>query len=181
MRGYFGIGAQGISKPMNIGNIFRSAHAFGASFVFTIDAHYSLRRSKSDTALSSRHLPFYEWSAMGDMVLPKDCALVGVELVDDAVDLPSFRHPARAAYLLGPELGSLAPETLALCDHIIRIPTQFCINVATAAAIVLYDRTISLGGFPVRPEHVGGPKAQAHLPSYENWRKPSGPLRGGYR
>lgn len=165
---------------MNIGNIFRSAHAFGASFVFTIDAHYSLRRAKSDTAQSSNHLPFYEWDAMDDLILPKGCALVGVELVDGAVDLPSFRHPSRAAYILGPEKGSLGPETLALCDHIIKIPTQFCINVATAAAIVLYDRTTSLGRFPLRPAHTGGATDAAELPPQEDWRKPSGPVRQSF-
>ena len=31
MRGYFGIGVEGISKPMNLGSLFRTAHAFGAS------------------------------------------------------------------------------------------------------------------------------------------------------
>ncbi len=36
MRGYFGIGAEGISKAMNVGSLFRSAHAFGASFMFTV-------------------------------------------------------------------------------------------------------------------------------------------------
>lgn len=39
MRGYFGIGVEGISKSMNVGNLIHSAHAFGASFVFTVDAH----------------------------------------------------------------------------------------------------------------------------------------------
>ncbi|MEE8144119.1 MAG: TrmH family RNA methyltransferase, partial [Kiloniellales bacterium] len=34
MRGYFAIGVEGISKPMNLGNLLRSAHAFGASFFF---------------------------------------------------------------------------------------------------------------------------------------------------
>ena len=29
MRGFFAIGAEGISKPMNLGNLIRSAHAFG--------------------------------------------------------------------------------------------------------------------------------------------------------
>ncbi|MGI9417640.1 MAG: RNA methyltransferase, partial [Geminicoccaceae bacterium] len=28
MRGYFGVGAEAISKPMNLGNLIRSAHAF---------------------------------------------------------------------------------------------------------------------------------------------------------
>ena len=37
-RGYFAIGVEGISKPVNLGNLPRSAHAFGASFVFTIAA-----------------------------------------------------------------------------------------------------------------------------------------------
>ena len=36
MRGYFGIGVEGISKPMNVGAVLRTAHAFGAGFVFTI-------------------------------------------------------------------------------------------------------------------------------------------------
>jgi hypothetical protein len=27
------------------------------------------------------------------------CRLVGVELLDEAIDLPSFRHPLRAAYV----------------------------------------------------------------------------------
>ena len=38
MRGYFAIGAERISKPMNLGNLLRSAHAFGAKFFFTIGA-----------------------------------------------------------------------------------------------------------------------------------------------
>ena len=37
--------------------------------------------------------------------LPRDCVLVGVELVDDAVEMPSFRHPRAAAYVLGAERG----------------------------------------------------------------------------
>ena len=53
MRGYFGFGAEGISKPMNMGNLVRSAHAFGAQFVFTVSAHYSVREGKSDTSKCS--------------------------------------------------------------------------------------------------------------------------------
>ena len=35
-RGYFGIGAEGVSKSANIGALLRTGHAFGASFCFTI-------------------------------------------------------------------------------------------------------------------------------------------------
>ena len=41
MRGYFGIGVEGVSKAMNAGNLYRSANAFGASFVFTVAAVYA--------------------------------------------------------------------------------------------------------------------------------------------
>ena len=43
MRGYFAIGVEGISKPMNLGNLLRSAHAFGASFFFTIAPVFNAR------------------------------------------------------------------------------------------------------------------------------------------
>ena len=35
MRGYFGIGVEGIGKAMNVGSLLPTAHAFGASFMFT--------------------------------------------------------------------------------------------------------------------------------------------------
>jgi len=150
-RGYFGIGVEGVSKPMNVGNLFRTAHAFGASFVFTVNAHYTVRQAKSDTSLTPANLPYYDWENAGAMVLPERCALIGIELVDDAVDLPSFRHPRCAAYVLGRERGSLSPEMLDTCKFVVRIPTRFSLNVATAGAIVMYDRLITLGRFAERP------------------------------
>ena len=139
-RGYFAIGAERISKVRNVGNLMRSAHGFGASFTFTIGAQYRSDEAFPDTSKSARHVPHYNWPTLDDLVLPEGCKLVGVELIDAAVDLPNFLHPARAAYVLGPELGSLSPALLARCDHVVRIPTLFCVNVATAGAIVMYDR-----------------------------------------
>ena len=154
-RGYFGIGAERISKPLNLGNLFRSAHAFGASFVFTIGAHPDALDFFADTSKSSGHLPYYHWEQLGAMCLPDDCRLVGIELMSESVDLPSFRHPVKAAYVLGPELGALSPELVARCDHLVRIPTDFCINVAMAGAVVMYDRIRTLGRFAPRPLMVG--------------------------
>jgi tRNA G18 (ribose-2'-O)-methylase SpoU len=156
-RGYFAFGAEGISKPMNLGSLMRSAHAFGAQFVFTVGAHYSVRTARSDTSKTPDHLPYYAWDTVEAMELPRGCRLVGVELAEGADDLPSFRHPLRAAYVVGPERGSLSDTMLGRCDHVVKIPTAFCINVATAGAIVMYDRMRSLGRFADRPEHAGGP------------------------
>jgi tRNA G18 (ribose-2'-O)-methylase SpoU len=150
MRGYFAIGAERISKPMNMGNLLRSAHAFGAKFFFTIRAHPRAFEAKSDTSKALHHLPIYRWENPEEIQLPLRCKLVGVELIEGAVDLPSFRHPLHAAYVLGPELGVLSPAILSRCDAVIKLPTAFCINVATAGAIVMYDRMRSLGTFQDR-------------------------------
>ncbi len=160
-RGYFAIGAERSSKALNLGNLMRSAHAFGASFTFTIGATYQALEARADTSKGQNHLPHYNWKTKAEMVLPQGCRLVGIELTDDAIDLPSFRHPLRAAYILGPEQGSLSPDIIAACDHIVRIPTSFCINVAMAGAIVMYDRLKSLARFAERPVTEGGPKVAA--------------------
>jgi tRNA G18 (ribose-2'-O)-methylase SpoU len=166
MRGYFGIGAEGISKPMNLGNLIRSAHAFGASFVFLVDAHYTVKSALSDTSHAETQLPLYRVASVEELVLPGRCQLIGVELLDEAIDLPSFRHPLNAAYVFGPERSSLSPAMVARCDHVVKIPTRFCINLAAAGAIVMYDRVLSLGRFAPRPVRSGGPteaqKAHVH-------------------
>ena len=89
--------------------------------------------------------------------LPTGCQLVGVEFIETAVDLPSFRHPQRAAYVFGPERGSLSPALVARCEHLVKIPSAFCVNVATAGAIVMYDRVRTLGRFPPPPVTPLGP------------------------
>jgi len=167
MRGFFGVGVERISKSMNAGAIFRTAHGFGASFVFTVQAQYKHRTGAlADTSNALAHLPFYSFPTLDDMLLPNDCRLVGVELSDDAVDLPSFRHPSRCAYVLGPERGSLSPQMVEKCEFVIKIPTRFCINVSVAAAVVMYDRTLSMGRFAERPVRAGGP-TQA-LPTHQH-------------
>lgn len=156
-RGYFAIGAERMSKSLNLGNLMRSAHGFGASFTFTVGATYQALEARADTSKGQWHLPHYNWSSIDDIALPQGCKLVGVELLDDAIDLPSFRHPLRAAYILGPEMGSLSPLMLKKCDYTVKIPTSFCVNVAMAGAIVMYDRVKSLARFAERPIREGGP------------------------
>ncbi|MDD9908844.1 MAG: RNA methyltransferase [Ahrensia sp.] len=160
-RGYFGIGIEGASKPMNFGNLSRTAYGFGASFVFTVSPGKRFVMPPSDTTKSGDHMPHYDFSSVGAMALPQGCRLVGVELTEDAVDLPGFRHPTRAAYVLGPENGSLSPQLLEACEFVVKIPTCFCLNVATAGAIIMYDRMLSLGKFAERPVRAGAPVAEA--------------------
>ncbi len=166
MKGYFGIGVEGISKPMNAGNLFRSAHAFGANFVFAVAPHVDVGTIyRADTSQTHKNVPLYAWDSVAAMDLPKDCALVGVELLDEAIELPSFTHPTRAAYVLGPERGSLSAEMTAACDYVVKIPTRFCINLGVAGAVLMYDRVCAMGRFAPRPVKSGGPTEQipAHV------------------
>ena len=170
MRGYFAIGVEGISKPMNLGNLLRSAHAFGASFFFTVAPTFDARQARlSDTSDAAKHLPLYTYPDVAALALPRGCSLVGVELTEEAVDLPSFRHPSTAAYVFGPERGSLSPALTERCHFVVKIPTKFSVNLGVAGAIVMYDRLISTGRYPRRPvnpraepealpDHVQGPQ-----------------------
>ena len=164
-RGYCGIGAEGVSKSANVGALLRTAHAFGASFCFTVGAGFDSRAGRrSDTADTPSHVPLWRFDDADAIAMPRECALVGVELLDDAVDLPSFRHPLTAAYVLGPERSGLSPAVLARCRHVIRIPTRFALNLAIAGAIVLYDRVLQHGRFADRPVATGGPDRPLESP-----------------
>ena len=164
-RGYFAIGVEGISKAVNLGNLLRSAHAFGASFVFTIGADETRAPDLTTRRRPGRICPLYHWRSLADLKLPKGCSLVGVEILEAAHELPSFPHPLRAAYVLGPERGALSPELAARCQHLVRIPAAFSLNLATAGAIVMYDRLRSLGRFGSRPvaEHAEAPEPRPHV------------------
>ncbi|GJL85540.1 MAG: rRNA methyltransferase [Micavibrio sp.] len=166
MRGYFGVGVEGISKEGNVGNLVRSSHAFGASFFFAIAPVVDIEGMKvSDTSDAFDHVPYYQYENVKTLDLPMECSLVGIEFVENSIELPSFRHPTRAAYILGPEMGSLSPELMEKCDHIVKIPMKFCVNVGVAGALIMYDRMLSMGRFAERPVRAGGPIEGEKQPS----------------
>ena len=170
MRGYFGVGVDGISKPMNLGNLVRIAHAFDASFFFSVAPRLNLAKANSDTSNAEGVIPFYKFDHPDDFRLPLDCRLVGVEITDDAIELPRFRHPTRASYVFGAERYSLSPQMVAKCEFVVKIPTRFSINVGMAGAITLYDRMLTMGGFGDRPVKAGG--AGAQVPAPHTWGAP---------
>lgn len=174
IRGYFGLGVEGVSKPMNFGALLRTAHAFHASFAFGIACAFDAKEARlADTSDALGHLPVQLYDKVENFEMPLGCKLVGIEITPEAINLPSFTHPPAAAYVLGAERDSLSPELQARCDYIIRIPTKFCINLAVAGAIVIYDRMISLGRFAERPVRVGGPRQaiKIHRHGIPLWKK----------
>jgi tRNA G18 (ribose-2'-O)-methylase SpoU len=140
MRGYYGVGVLNMKTGINYGTLFRSAACFDADFIFLIGRRFE--QQCSDTMKTQRHIPLLEYKDVDDFMdhRPYDCQLVGVEVVAGARNLVDIIHPERAIYILGPEDGSLPQRLLDACQMIVRIPTRYCLNVATAGSIVMYDR-----------------------------------------
>lgn len=140
MRGYAAIGMYEPKTEENLGGLFRSAHAFGASYLFVIGARY--RRECTDTTNATAHMPLFTFDTFDAFrqQMPVDAKLVAVEKLASGLPLETFVHPQRAVYLLGGEDRTLPPEVLRHCSTALIIDTQFCLNVATAGSIVLYDR-----------------------------------------
>jgi len=140
-RGYFGIGIYHPKFDENVGGLWRSAHALGAAFIFTIGARY--KHQPTDTTKAHRHIPLFEYStyACFSSSKPRDCAVIGVEMAADSLPLSEFVHYERSIYLLGAEDAGL-DDVIHLCDGTIEIASTYCLNVATAGAIVMYDRSL---------------------------------------
>ncbi len=165
-RGYFGIGVEGVSKSANVGALLRTAHAFGAAFCFIVGPGWDARAGRlADTAETPAQVPLWRFADIDSLRLPQRCVLVGVELLETAMDLPSFRHPINAAYVLGPERSGLSPATLQRCRHVVRVPARFALNLAVVGALVLYDRLLQHGRFAERPVGSTAPTGPDLAPS----------------
>jgi tRNA G18 (ribose-2'-O)-methylase SpoU len=140
VRGYFGIGIENAKTEANIGTLWRSAYCFGASFIFTIGGRY--KEQASDTTKAWRHIPLYEYFSLESFIdaRPRGSTLVGVEVGNSLTRLPAYQHPTSALYVLGPEDGSLSIPLMEWCNDLITIDSKYCLNVAVAGSIVMYDR-----------------------------------------
>jgi tRNA(Leu) C34 or U34 (ribose-2'-O)-methylase TrmL len=138
-RGYFGIGVYHPKTEENIGTLWRSAHNFGADFIFTIGKRY--KKQASDTTKAERHVPLYEYTSFEDFKehLPKGCQLVFIEQTEGANNLKDTTHPETCAYILGAEDYGV-PEEMMKGYQKVFIDSPLCLNVAVAGSITLYDR-----------------------------------------
>lgn len=144
-RGYFGVHLTNPRDPTNVGSALRACGCFGAAFLSYSGKRY--RRHAADTQKAYRHMPLFHTSEEpGALHVPYDCVPVAVELVPGATQLPHFVHPERALYVFGPEDGSISPDLLDICrGGALRIPSLFCLNLAAAVNVVLYDRVAKAG------------------------------------
>lgn len=143
MRGYFGIGIYQPKTETNLGTLWRSAHNFGASFIFTIGDRY--KKMGSDTTKSFKHVPLYSYEEFEDFKkhIPFECPVIFIEQTKNSKDIKNFIHPEKCIYLLGAEDNGI-PEDLMRGHQVVHISTPMCLNVAVAGSIIMFDRVNKL-------------------------------------
>jgi tRNA G18 (ribose-2'-O)-methylase SpoU len=143
-RGFFSVGIYQPKRETNVGMLWRAAHLYGASMIFTIGPRY--KRQASDTSGAATRIPLLHFMGIDDAVdhLPSGAPLIGIELDPRAYPLASYLHPARATYLLGSEDNGLPESVLNRCHQIVQVESAepWSHNVAATGTTVLYMRHI---------------------------------------
>lgn len=139
------IGLYNPKSPTNVGSVLRAAGCFQANGVYYTGIRFErAAKFSTDTKDTKSKIPV---NSVTDLVaqLPNGVEVVCVELVEDAEMLPDFKHPKNAAYIFGPEDGSLPQDIIDRADHVVYIPTIGCMNLAATVNVVLYDRLAKSG------------------------------------
>ncbi|HZM38294.1 MAG TPA: TrmH family RNA methyltransferase [Acidimicrobiales bacterium] len=162
-----------VQSPFNVGAILRTAAAFKVDHLWLVGDTASPTNAKTaKTALGSQR--YLEWSWYDTVAEAAAAAredgyrIVGVELTDDAVPLDRVALDGPVALMLGHEDRGLSPAALAVCDAVAFIPQLGRIgslNVATAAAIALYEVRRRAWADDSEPNIPGGGGAGRGLPS----------------
>jgi TrmH family RNA methyltransferase len=126
----------------NVGSILRSAAAFGVGQVLALRGTAALWSPKVLRAGMGAHFGLRLVEGLqADDLAALAVPLVGTSL-DSAVRLPGAALPQPCAWVLGHEGQGVAPELLARCALVLRIPQpggEESLNVAAAAAVCLYE------------------------------------------
>ncbi|MFW9881903.1 MAG: TrmH family RNA methyltransferase [Candidatus Thorarchaeota archaeon] len=139
----FGIGIENHKYRDNIGTLARSAVNLGANILFTIGNKY--KRTKADTIKAEKHLDILNFDNIYEFLLfcfENDFSTVGIEISSDAEDIRKFQHPVKSMYILGHENSGLSKLMIDNCRYKVQIPSNYCMNVSVAGAVVMYDRLI---------------------------------------
>lgn len=147
MRGFAAIGLDNPKCMANVGGVMRAAGCYGAAMVAMSGRRF--RRVPTDVKKQYRLTPVIETEDLR-LVIPYDCVPVAVDLVPGAQSLASYTHPERAFYIFGAEDATLGDRVLSWCRDVVYVPTTGCMNLAATVNVVLYDRTVKMGGDTVR-------------------------------
>ena len=138
--------ACGLQDPGNLGTLLRSAQAFGASALITLEATVSPFNPKAMRASSGAvfHVPSFAGAEPGALFTKLRAARVRMIAADphspQRISEADLRGPL--AILIGQEAAGLSPEIASQADLRVSVPLRAgmdSLNAATAASIFLYE------------------------------------------
>ena len=132
----------------NVASAIRACAAFGSNTLLFTGNRFdldSLDRTPREFRMKDyRCVDVLKTERPFDM-LPIGTVPVCVEVAPvGTVDLVTFQHPINAAYVFGPEDGEVCQVFRRFCHHFVYIPSRYCLNLAAAMNIVLFDRCMKL-------------------------------------
>jgi tRNA G18 (ribose-2'-O)-methylase SpoU len=143
------IAIQNWEHDFNIGSIVRTANAFNVGSVHIIGRRRWNRRGAmvTDRYLHVQHHPSV--SDFAERIAVDRYAIIGVDNLEGAVPLESYRLPERTCLAFGSEGPGLTDELVAVCEQLVAI-TQYgstrSINAGAAAAIAMYHWALRWAG-----------------------------------
>ena len=155
--------ADGVSDPVNLGSITRSADQFAADLVLiprrrAAPVSDTVMRVSAGAAAHVATVAVANIAAALEQLKALGCWIYGADLEGEPVD--QVRFPERVALVLGAEGGGLHALVRSRCDHLVRIPTAGqvdSLNVGVAAGILMYEvrRQRRAARRPVSPDRRG--------------------------
>ena len=137
--------AAGVTDPVNLGSITRSADQFAADLVL-IPRRRAARVTDTVLRVSAGAAAHVSTVAVANVAAALErlkalgCWIYGADLEGEPVD--RVRFPERVALVVGAEGGGLHALVRSRCDHLVRIPTAGqvdSLNVGVAAGILMYE------------------------------------------
>lgn len=139
-RGFAVVALVNPKTPSNIGAVLRAGGCYQTALVVLGGARPArLSRLATDTQKAWRHIPSVLVPDVFDAI-PYDCVPVAIDLIPGARSLVTYAHPERAFYIFGAEDATLGKAVTERCRDVIYVPTTYCMNLAAAVNVVLYDR-----------------------------------------
>ena len=132
-----------IKHNINIGSIIRSCNSFLVKDIYILGSKKFDRRG----AVGTHHYEnIYNISSIGEIEDISIRPLIGIDcLIERSQSLTSYKWEGNEIIVFGNEGEGIPNDCLAQCNYIVEIPilgSVRSLNVAAAAAIVLYDISV---------------------------------------
>lgn len=148
-----------LRSAFNVGSIFRLADAVRAAEVVTCGytahpPHHKLEQTALGTTHSVTWRHFPDTAAALEDLRAAGCRLVAVETARGSIAYHRFEPGFPLAVVFGNEALGVSRPALELCDSVVELPVlgyKNSVNVATAAAVVLFELARRAGWLDSQP------------------------------